>query len=188
MEQLALLEDTIDQTNEKYPNSVHYIRGDANASPLPRNENKRDQLFNFFLTSNFLKSIPTNHHTYHHFMNHGHSDSSIDVLLESEADSEGFPNNNNEKLIKILCKKSNPLIDSSHNALIHPSLSRGSPFPHHPATRISLPKESLQPSIRYLGLKKELLLTRNFFITPSLPSKKTSLVTFFLDLRQFYFN
>ena len=51
MEQLALLEDTIDQINEKYPNSVHYIRGDANASHLPRNDNKRDKLFNFFLNA-----------------------------------------------------------------------------------------------------------------------------------------
>ena len=102
MEQLALLEDTIDHINEKYPDSVHYIRGDANASPSPRKDNSRDKLFNFFLTSNKLKYLPTNHHTYHHFMNSGYSDSSIDVLLESETNSEGFPNNNNEVLIKIL--------------------------------------------------------------------------------------
>ena len=42
MEQLALLEDTIDHINEKYPDSVHYIRGDANASPSPRKDNRQD--------------------------------------------------------------------------------------------------------------------------------------------------
>ena len=59
-----------------------------------------------------------NHNTYHHFENEGRSDSNIDVLLESETTSEGFPNTSNEKLSKILCSKSNPLIDSSHDALV----------------------------------------------------------------------
>ena len=31
---LAMLEDTIDMVTEKFPNSVVYIRGDANASPV----------------------------------------------------------------------------------------------------------------------------------------------------------
>ena len=137
MEQLALLEDTIDHINEKYADSVLYIRGDANASPSPRNDNNRDKLFNFFLTSNNLKYVPTDHHTYHHFMNSGYSDSSIDVLLESETSSEGFPNNNKEKLIKILCKKSNHLVDSSHDVLVS-AVS----FP-----RISVPSTPMEENI-----------------------------------------
>lgn len=36
MEDLAVLEDTIDTLSEKYPDSVTYIRGDANCSPIPR--------------------------------------------------------------------------------------------------------------------------------------------------------
>ena len=118
MEDLALLEDTIDQMNEKYPDSLLFIRGDANSSPTPRPNNKRDDLLAYFLTANNLKYLPTNHKTYHHFTNDGNSDSNIDVLIQSEFTSNGFPNLSEEKLIKILCSKTNSLIDSSHDALI----------------------------------------------------------------------
>ena len=43
-------------------------------------------------------------------MNNGLSDSNIDVLFH--------PENNSEILVKVLCSKSHPLIDSSHDALI----------------------------------------------------------------------
>ena len=118
MEDITLLEDTFDTVSEKYPDSVLFIRGDANSSPVPRSHNKRDLLFSFFIGSNNLHSLPTNHGTYHHFVNNGKSDSSIDVLLSSLLTSEGFPNNCHESLVRILCGKSNPLIDSSHDALV----------------------------------------------------------------------
>ena len=118
MEDLALLEDTIDQLNEKYPDSVLFIRGDANSSPTPRPNNKRDDLLVHFLNTNYLKYLPTNHKTYHHFTNDGYSDSNIDVLIQSKFTSNGFPNSTEEELNKVLCSKTNILIDSSHDALI----------------------------------------------------------------------
>ena len=45
MQDLALLQDTIDTITDKYPDCITYIRGDANASVLPRANNKRDDLF-----------------------------------------------------------------------------------------------------------------------------------------------
>ena len=84
VQDLALLQETINNTSQKYPESVMYIRGDANASVLPRQNNKRDDLFKYFTESNDLLATPLNHHTYHHFVNEGLSDSSIDVLLSSK--------------------------------------------------------------------------------------------------------
>ena len=108
---LVHLQDTLDYVNEKYPEASIYIRGDANAATTPRNNNKRDEVFKFFITENRLFPININHKTYHHFTNNGLSDSCIDVLLQPE-DSDA------ETLEKILCMKTNPLIDSSHDALI----------------------------------------------------------------------
>ena len=112
MEDLALLEDTIDQMNEKYPDFHLFIRGDANSSPTLRPNNKRDDLFAYFLTANNLKYLPTNHKTYHHFTKDGNSESNIDVLIQSDFSCNGFPNLSEEKLIKILFSKTNSLIDS----------------------------------------------------------------------------
>ena len=105
MEDLSLLENTIEEMFEKYPDSVLYIRGDANSSPIPRKSNKRDLLFRHFLETNKLNSISTDHTTYHHFTNDGMSDPSIDVLLCSNTTSEGFPNESQERLLSILCEK-----------------------------------------------------------------------------------
>ena len=118
LEDLAQLEDILDEVSEKYPDSITYIRGDANSSPVPRTLNKRDFLFKHFLETNNLGSVPTHHNTYHHFTNAGMSDSSIDVLLYKMVTSEGAPNTCIESLLKVLCSKTNSLIDSSHDAII----------------------------------------------------------------------
>ena len=118
MEDLSTLELTIDELSEKYPDSVLYIRGDANSSPVPRKLNKRDVLFKHFLETNNLNYVPTDNNTYHHFTNEGRSDSTIDVLLCSQFTSEGFPNDCQEQLLSILCGKTNSLIDSTHDALL----------------------------------------------------------------------
>ena len=60
VQELALLEDTIDAASEAYPDSIIFIRGDANASVIPRNKNQRDLLFQHFLTNNSLASLSTN--------------------------------------------------------------------------------------------------------------------------------
>ena len=56
VEELAILEVTIDHIHEKYPSCCLYIRGDANSSTLLRPGNKRDDLFSFFM-STFLPSL-----------------------------------------------------------------------------------------------------------------------------------
>ena len=107
MQDLALLQDTIDTITDKYPDCITYIRGDANASVLPRANNKRDDLFKYFTEMNNLTHTPTNHTTYHHFVNDGKSDSSIDVLLSPSPTSEATQAPFTEILQNILCGKTN---------------------------------------------------------------------------------
>ena len=57
MEDLALLEATLDELAESYPDSVTYIRGDANTCIKPRLNNTRDSLFEYFLSSNTLEHV-----------------------------------------------------------------------------------------------------------------------------------
>ena len=118
MQDLALLQDTIQTISEKHPDCVTYVRGDANAAVIPRPDNVRDELFKYFVTENSLVSTDINHKTYHHFVNEGRSDSTIDALLSSEYTSSGSLNTSIETLLKILCSKTNHLVDSSHDALI----------------------------------------------------------------------
>ena len=118
VQELALLEDTIDNAMETYPDSTVYIRGDANAAIVPRNKNKRDMLFQHFVTNNCLAPLNIDHHTYHHFTNGGLSDSSIDVILGSKLTSEGFPNQIQESLLKIICSKTDTNVDSSHDVIL----------------------------------------------------------------------
>ena len=116
--ELAVLEDTIDIVSEQYPDSIVYIHGDANSSPTIRQNNKRDELFAFFLENNNLKNVPINHHTYHHFQNEGQSDSNIDVLLSATMSSDGSPNQQEEYLLDVLCGKTCPMINSSHDLIV----------------------------------------------------------------------
>ena len=75
MRDLANLQDTIDHVNEKYPGNILYIRGDANASIIPRANNQRDEVFKYFITENKFSFTDIQHNTYHHFMNNGLSNS-----------------------------------------------------------------------------------------------------------------
>ena len=119
LQDLAILEETIDDAMDKYSDAVVYIRGDANASLPSREKNLRDKLFDHFLQNNNLLHLPTDHKTYHHFLNNGGlSDSSIDVILHSKVTSEGFPNECEDSLLNIICGKTNPWVDSSHDVLI----------------------------------------------------------------------
>ena len=118
IKELSTLQNITDNLNDAYPDSVTFIRGDANASSVPRDNNKRDALFKYFLEENKLLSIPINHSTYHHFMNGGMSDSTIDVILASEDTSEGIPSSAIETLVKVICSKTNSAVDSCHDILI----------------------------------------------------------------------
>ena len=118
MKELSNLQNFIDEVGEAYPDSIIFVRGDANASVIARDNNKRDILFNCLIEDNNFRSVPTNHNTYHHFNNNGMSDSSIDVILFSKVTAEGVPGNITETIKNILCSKTNHLIDSSHDALL----------------------------------------------------------------------
>ena len=49
LQDLAILEETIDDAMDKYSDAVVYVRGDANASLPSREKNLRDKLFDHFI-------------------------------------------------------------------------------------------------------------------------------------------
>ena len=75
-----------------------------------RENNHRDKLFHHFVDNSGLHPIDIGHKTYHHFVGEGKSDSAIDVLLESDR--------NSEVLSTIYCSKEDPSIDSHHDPII----------------------------------------------------------------------
>ena len=118
MKELSLLQDTVDHVSATYPDSLVFIRGDANASLPPRKDNKRDALFRYVMEENKFLHAPIDHRTYHHFTNNGKSDSNIDVIMYPEVTSDGTPSDVIESVTKLLCSKTNPFVDSSHDVLI----------------------------------------------------------------------
>ena len=80
-------------------------------------------MLNYLCTEQFLHCIPIDHCTYHHFQGNGDSDSHLDKLLYS-SDST-LP----EKVLKIICKLDNPLIESHHDIIIS---SFGLPYVDQP--------------------------------------------------------
>ena len=113
---LVDLQTTIDKVAEKHPEAEVYVRGDVNASLDQRN--RRDELFKYFVEENKFSPLKLNHKTYHHFTNNGRSDSNIDIIMSCKLSSEGPSYLNNETLQSIFCGKSNPMIDSSHDAIL----------------------------------------------------------------------
>ena len=113
LEELSALENTIEELKENYPGTPIYVRGDANAALPIRDSNKRDAVFSCFCKRLSLKHTSILHPTYHHFQGDGKSDSQIDVLLQFLPDKT-----KDESLLEILCCKTNPFIDSDHDAII----------------------------------------------------------------------
>ena len=64
VESLASLQATIDKISDEYPSALIYIRGDANASYLPRTTSKRDQVFKHFYEDNYFTPLELYHKTY----------------------------------------------------------------------------------------------------------------------------
>ena len=92
-----------------YPSTAIYLRGDFNVS----NKNlKRKELITYFIQSNDLHDVPLGHTTYHHFVGNGSSDSHLDRIMCTKQP------NKTETLLSIECKNDNPLISSSHDAII----------------------------------------------------------------------
>ena len=115
---LASLQATIDKISDEYPSALAYIRGDANASYIPRIASKRDLIFKHFYEDNYFTPLEMRHKTYHHFMGFGKSDSSIDVVLSSTVSSDGTPSSSTESLINILCSKEDARTCNSHHDAI----------------------------------------------------------------------
>ena len=122
VEEIAKLDCFIDDLSTKYPDSVIYVRGDANVNS--RDEARRAMFEKLCDDWNLVK-IDLKHNTYHHSMGNGVSDSQLDVLLHSE--------NSSETLHKIFCKQEDPQISSHHDALLSsfqlPILLKSSPDP-----------------------------------------------------------
>ena len=120
---LGTLQVVIEDAKEAHPTALIYVKGDANASVIPRPNNKRDQAFISFCESNrFLSLSLNNHKTYHHFMGDGSSDSNIDVCLSSSTSADGIPSLSKEKLLGILCCKDDVLASNSHHVIILSSI------------------------------------------------------------------
>ena len=110
--ELSALKAFIEDALDKAPNTAIFIRGDANSS---RSNEIRDRIFSSFAQEYQLARVPINHHTYHHFMGNGQSDSELDVILFS--DQPGI----NEALAAIQCGLLHPLVDSHHDLLVSTS-------------------------------------------------------------------
>ena len=109
VDSLAHLKDIIEEVSDDHPGIDKYIRGDANATCIVRDNNNRDKLFKHVITEMNLNNIEINHKTYHHFVGEGMSDSNIDVIIEST---------NYETVSDILCSKTNSNIESHHDVIV----------------------------------------------------------------------
>ena len=106
---LADLDVHISDLKSKYPDSAHFIRGDANSSM--KNVNRHSLLTNFYTDLSFLR-VPIQHNTYHHFVGNGVFDSELDVILYCR------PETVKESLVEVICKVTCPLLSSHHDILL----------------------------------------------------------------------
>ena len=110
MSSLVLLGEHFEEIRTTYPDSPHFVRGDANVNP---NNAARHGLFSYFCVKFQLESVPLNHPTYHHFVGNGSFDSEIDVIMFYSP-----LNNASEQTMKIACKLENPFVESQHDVII----------------------------------------------------------------------
>ena len=111
--EISKLENTLNEIEEEFDNPIVMICGDANASIPVRTGNTRDTLFQYFCERMFLDPVLTNHKTYPHFVGHGASDSSIDVILHKVPSLKI-----SEKIKTIICSKTDPRVDSKHDIIV----------------------------------------------------------------------
>ena len=105
---LVELEAHIEEILSIYPDTPHFIRGDANSNP---NNHWRFNLLNHFSSSLHFSRVPLQHPTYHHFIGDGCFDSEIDILLVYGKDVS-------ETLTRIICKLDSPLVESHHDVIL----------------------------------------------------------------------
>ena len=117
---LVELEAHIEEIRSIYPDTPHFIRGDANSNP---NNIWRFNLLNHFCSTFLFTRVPLQHPTYHHFIGDGCFDSEIDILLV-------YGKYVSETLTKIICKLESPLVESHHDIILSCcSLPTASPPP-----------------------------------------------------------
>ena len=107
VEEMVKLGNCIEELLDKHPDATIFIRGDANVNP---NNTVRCKILKRFCEQWNLVSSTILHPTYHHFTGNGASDSLLDILLHSETATED--------LTQIICKLTNPLVTSHHDALV----------------------------------------------------------------------
>ena len=106
---MASLDACLEEIYLKYDPCPIFIRGDANVN---EKHASRAPLFKHFLDKHDLLQLDLVHPTYHHFLGDGLFDSSLDVLLYKKLPQVS------EHLKTIVCKLSNPLINSHHDAIV----------------------------------------------------------------------
>ena len=106
---LASLDSCLSDIYLKYEDCPVFIRGDANVNP---NNVSRASLFRHFLDKHNFLNLNLKHPTYHHFLGGGAWDSSLDVILYQNFHGVS------EELSRIVCKLSNPLLNSHHDIVL----------------------------------------------------------------------
>ena len=104
----------MEQLIEQHPGAALYLRGHFNVNENNRN---RNTILQHLFCEHSLSSVPILHKTYHHFTGGGLSDSNLDKILFSSCIETA------EKVVDIICKETNPLINSHHDLIVLPALS-----------------------------------------------------------------
>lgn len=108
MDELSSLSSVIDDIHLIHPDAPIFLRGDFNVNDKNTN---RSALLTHFSLEHDLVQAKVHHPTYHHFLGNGSSDSFLDKLMFSSSLAV------QESLVKIICKLSNPLVESHHDIL-----------------------------------------------------------------------
>ena len=122
IEELSKLSIAIEDMSAAHPGAPLYLRGDFNVS---HTNPKRSTLLKHFCSNHNLHDLHIPHKSYHHFVGNGQSDSNLDRILFSK--SLGHE----EALLEIICKQTEPLINSHHDLLISswclPTIAKAEP-------------------------------------------------------------
>ena len=109
VDSLAQLSLCIEHLQDQHPEAALYLRGDFNVNENNRN---RNTLLKYLCSDHYLKIVPISHKTYHHFTGGGLSDSNLDkILFSSWLETP-------EYVVQIICKISNPVINSHHDLIV----------------------------------------------------------------------
>ena len=109
IEELSKLSNTMEELEDLHPQAPIFLRGDFNVNCKIKT---RKNLLEHFSDKHNLLHVMIEHPTYHHFLGGGTSDSFLDKIMFSNH----LPHP--EVLLSIICKLTNPLIDSHHDMIL----------------------------------------------------------------------